>query len=100
MIHRFLQIVMYGALLTAQAGAQSGTCSKPEEQATAAMRGRALHDMQMKSYRAVEEELRQYVAEHPEQCDLSLLLGKAYVLRKKDRVAEKLFRDVLKRDGA
>ncbi len=99
MIDKILLIAMCTALLIVQANAEAGVCRKPEDQATVEMQERAQHALQIKSYRAVEEELRLYVAAHPEQCDLSLLLGRAYMFRKRDRSAEKLFRAVLERDG-
>ena len=98
MIDKLLLVAISSVLLIIQADAQTGVCRRPEDKATVDMQERALHGLQTKSYGAVEEELRQYVAEHPEQCDLSLLLGQAYMFRKKDRAAEKLFRAVLERD--
>ncbi len=99
MIGKLLQLVMCSTLLAASLWGQSVGCRKPEDRATVALQERALHDLQMRSYRAVDEELRQYVAEHPEQCDLSFLLARSYILRNKDRAAEVLLREVLQRDG-
>lgn len=97
---KVLLFAMYGALVVAQANAEAGACRKPEDQVAVDMQARAQHALTMKSYRAVVEELRSYVAAHPEQCDLSLLLGSAYMFQKRDSLAEQLFRAVLGRDGS
>ena len=64
------------------------------------MQKRAEAALELKAYGRVEEELRLYVTAHPEECDLSLLLGRAYLYTRKDRKAEAQFRSVLSRDPA
>lgn len=49
-------------------------------------------------YGAVVEELKPFVGAHPEECQLSLILGRAYLYGKHDRDAEKQFSNVLARD--
>ena len=44
--------------------------------------------------------MKSFVAAHPEECDLSLILGEAYLYSKKDREAGRQFRSVLARDAA
>lgn len=100
MIKRLSLYAVTCFLLLAHASAEVGVCHNPDDEATIAMQGRAQRALQMKLYSAVEEELRLYVAAHPEQCDLSLLLGRAYMFRKKDHLAEMLFRSVLVRDAS
>jgi tetratricopeptide (TPR) repeat protein len=59
---------------------------------------RAQKALAAKFYGAVVEELKPFVSAHPEECELSLILGRAYLYGKHDHDAEKQFSNVLARE--
>ncbi len=84
----------------AKAGVPSSGCSEPTTTSALERQQRAQAALDRGSYGWVQEELKSYVAVHPEQCELRLLLGKAYLYSGRDRAAERQFAEVLARDPA
>lgn len=99
MVKILIAVALVCLAFTSRAAAQNAGCSKSTSAAALDMQRRAQAALAAKAYGRVEEELKSFVAAHPEECDLSLILGQAYLYRKKDRDAESQFRSVLKRDG-
>jgi tetratricopeptide (TPR) repeat protein len=96
---RILNVVVAVGLSAGSMGwAESVPCSKAATPIISEAQARAQLDLTNKDYKAVEKDLKPLVADHPEACQLALLLGRAYLYSKDDRMAALQFRNVLTRD--
>lgn len=98
---KILNVVAVVGLSVGSLGwAQGVPCSTSANSAISEAQTRAQVDLANQNYRAIEKELKPLVADHPEACQLALLLGQAYLYSKDDRNAALQFRSVLARDPA
>ena len=99
MVRIKIAIALGCMVFTLGAVAQNTGCSNPTSEAALDLQKKAQAELSVQAYASVVEELKPFVAAHPEQCKLSLILGQAYMYSKKDHDAEMQFRGVLARDA-
>ncbi len=78
--------------------AQNTTCAVSVDPTIQAAEQRSQISLANHQFVKVVKDLRPLVAAHPEACELTLLLGKAYLDSKQDRNAKRQFLSVLGRD--
>ncbi|MHB2006474.1 MAG: tetratricopeptide repeat protein [Acidobacteriaceae bacterium] len=99
MVKAFVAIVLGCVAFTLGAVAQNTGCAKSPSEAALDLQKKAQAALAVQAYARVVEELKPFVATHPEECELGLILGQAYMYSKKDHDAETQLRSVLARDA-
>jgi hypothetical protein len=96
---KILNVMAVVCLTTVNIGwARNVPCSSFASPTVSEAQKRAQVDLANQNYKAVVRELKPLVADHPDECQLALLLGRAYLYSKDDRSAALQFRNVLAAD--